>query len=88
MSSFPIFLMGRGCARGGRGWVSTQPEFIHKSELHEITHNGPGYRLFIHTNTLANTLVNMYISRQLILMRLIVFKILYLVKFSLLHYNF
>ena len=55
MSSFTIFLISSGGARGGRGWVSAQPEFILKSELPEITHNGPGYRLFIHTNSLTNT---------------------------------
>ena len=52
MSSFPIFLISSGGARGGHGWASAQPEFIRKSELPEITHDGPGYRLFIHTNIL------------------------------------
>ena len=56
MNSFPIFLISGG-ARGGRGWASVQSEFIQKSEFHEITHNGPGYTLFIHTNTLTNILL-------------------------------
>ena len=47
MSTFSIFLISSGGARGGHGWVSAQPEFIQKSELPEITHNGPGYRLYL-----------------------------------------